>query len=382
MGAQHDIDTARGDNDLLEPEEYGRYPYSFGYKVGDYYTVMAYGDDDQFPAWNFSSPELAHCGGPCGIANQADNARGLRQTIPIIASFRTPVIRPVRNDVDGDGKTDLLYHDANGRQLIYWLMDGGSPRNTGVIGGVGAGYTVGATGDVNADRKVDLIWTSAARDLYLWAGNGTGFTSIRIGTYPAGWALIGAGDIDGDKRSDLLFHNSSTRQFSYRIMRGATTVRSALIGGVGRGYTIGATGDVNADGKLDLVWTSAARDLYLWAGNGSTFTSIRIGTYPAGWALIGAGDIDGDGRSDLLFHNPNTLQFSYRIMRGASVVRSALIGGLGMGEYVGTAGDLNGDGKHDLIWTTGYYLYQWQGDGYGFSSGWIGNYAEQWRVIR
>ena len=382
MGAQHDMETARGDNGSLEPEEYGRFPYSFGYKAGNYFTVMAYGDSGQILAWVFSSPESTYCGTPCGVANQADNARGLRQTIPIIATFRTPVIRPVRNDVDGDGKTDLMYHDANGRRLIYWLMDGSSLTGSGVIGGVGAGYTVGATGDVNADRKVDLIWTSAARDLYLWAGNGSGFTSIRIGTYPAGWTLVGAGDIDGDKRSDLLFHNPSTRQFSYRIMRGATTLRSALISGVGHGYTIGATGDVNADGKLDLVWTSAARDLYLWAGNGNTFTSIPIGTYPAGWALIGAGDIDGDGRSDLLFHNPNTLQFSYRIMRGASVVRSALIGGLGNGEYVGSAGDLNGDGKHDLIWTGGYYLYQWQGDGHGFSSGWIGYHSEEWRVVR
>jgi hypothetical protein len=242
---------------------------------------------------------------------------------------------------------------------------------------------VGATGDVNADSKVDLIWTSAARDLYLWAGNGGGFTSIRIGTYPAGWALVGAGDIDGDRRSDLLFHNAGSRQFSYRIMRGSSVLRSALISGVGGGYTIGATGDVNADGKLDLIWTSAARDLYLWAGNGTTFTSIRIGTYPAGWLLIGAGDIDGDRRSDLLFHNPHTNQFSYRIMRGASVVRSALIAGEGDGAYVATMGDLNGDGKLDLVWAgSGNYLILWQGDGYGFESGWIGWYPESWGVVR
>lgn len=387
MGAQHDIETARGENGVLEPEEYGRYSYSFGYKSSDVFTVMAYPDPGQFFGWLFSNPDANHCGPVCGIADQADNARGLRQTMPIIAAFRTPVIviRPVRNDVGGDGKTDLLFHNASLRQLLYYEVDGVASQS-GLYGGIGVGYTIGAAGDVNADRKVDLIWTSAARDLYLWAGTGAGFSSIRIGTYPSGWALIGAGDIDGDKRSDLLFHNPTLRQFSYRIMRGASVVRSALFGGVGGGYRVGATGDVNADGKLDLIWTSAARDLYLWAGNGNTFTSIRIGTYPSGWTLVGAGDIDDDGRSDLLFHNIGTGQFSYRIMRGASVVRAALLNDPGSGHRVGSTGDFNSDGKLDLMWIgASHDLILWKGDGYGFSSGWVGYhpYNEQpWVMIR
>jgi hypothetical protein len=379
MGAQHDIDTARGDNGSLEPEEYGRFSYSFGYKAGDLFTVMAYGDSGQFLAWTFSNPDATFCGGPCGVANQADNARGLRQTIPIISRFRT---REIRNDVDGDSKTDILFHDRPGGYLNYYLMDGSTINGLEGIGGLAAGYVVGATGDVNADRRVDLIWTSSARDLYLWAGIDNGFTSIRIGNYPAGWNLIGTGDIDGDHRSDLLFHNPDTRQFSYRIMRGASVARAALIGGVGRGYTVGATGDVNADGKLDLIWTSAARDLYLWAGNGRTFTSIRIGTYPAGWSLIGAGDIDGDRRSDLLFHNRDTHQLSYRIMRGASVVRSALFNGTGVGHRIVSIGDLDDDGKADLVWKgTTRELYRWAGDGAGFTTESIGYPPETWTIV-
>lgn len=385
MGAQHDIETARGENGTMEPEEYGRFPYSFGFKIGNSFTVMAYGDQGQSFAWMFSNPDGTHCGSPCGIANEADNARGLRQTIPIIATFRTPVIRPVRNDVGGDGRTDLLFHNASLRQMLYYVVDG-TVRSEGLFGGVGAGYSVGATGDVNADRKVDLVWTSAARDLYLWAGSGSGFTSIRIGDYPAGWALVGAGDIDGDRRSDLLFHNPAIRQFSYRILRGASVVRSALIGGVGSGYTVAATGDVNADGKLDLIWTSAARDLYLWAGNGNAFTSIRIGTYPAGWALVGAGDIDGDGRSDLIFHNAGTGQASYRIMRGTSVVRAASFSGPGSQYRIGSTGDFNGDGKLDLMWTgSSNDLILSMGDGYGFSSAWVGDHPyhpQPWVMIR
>jgi FG-GAP repeat. len=125
-----------------------------------------------------------------------------------------------------------------------------------------------------------------ALDLYVWLGNGTGFNSTKVGTYPSGWKVVGAADIDGDGKSDLLFHNAATRQFSYRIMNGVVTVRSALISGVGNGYSVATTGDFNGDGRADIVWTSAALDLYVWLGNGAGFVSARAGTYSNGWALI------------------------------------------------------------------------------------------------
>ena len=120
----------------------------------------------------------------------------------------------------------------------------------------------------------------------MWTGNGNTFTSVRFGTYPVGWAVVGAGDINGDGNSDLLFHSASTRQFSYRILSGASVVRTGLISGVGAGYRVGALGDFSGDGREDPVWTSNARDLYMWTGNGSTFNSVRFGTYPGGWVTI------------------------------------------------------------------------------------------------
>lgn len=155
------------------------------------------------------------------------------------------------------------------------------------ISGVGAGYTVGAIGDFNNDGKADLVWTSAARDLYMWISDGTNFVSTRLtNDYPAGWALSGAGDIDGDGRSDLLFRNPGTREFAYRIMNGTSLVRSKRFGGTSAGYRIATTGDLNGDDKLDIVWTNDARNLFLWTGNGTTFTGTAIGTYPSSWTVI------------------------------------------------------------------------------------------------
>ena len=97
MGAQHDRDAAKGDNGILDANEYGAFPYSFGYKAtattGNFYTVMAYGDKGQSIYRVFSDPRSTFCGGlACGITDQADNARTLTQTIPTVATFRSTVV--------------------------------------------------------------------------------------------------------------------------------------------------------------------------------------------------------------------------------------------------------------------------------------------------
>lgn len=383
MGQAHNRDNAR---------DGGAHTYSYGYREASptgFFTIMAYpSGDGQIEAPVFASPAVTFAGRPAGTATE-DNVRSMNQTMPIVATFRAatvPVPGAARNDVDVDGQSDLMFHNPVTRQFSYRVLNGTTVSRTYLVGGVGPGYSVVATGDFNGDGRVDLVWSHPAnRDLYMWQGNGTTFTSTRFGDYPAGWRVVGAVDVDRDGRSDLLFHNATTRQFSYRIMSGTRVVRSYLVGGVGPGYTVAATGDFNGDGFGDIVWTHPAnRDLYMWVGNGNTFTSTRFGTYPAGWVVSAAADVDGDGRSDLLFHNAATRQFSYRIMSGLNVRRSYLVGNLTAGYTIASVGDFNGDGLADVIWThpNNRDLYMWTGNGNTFTSTRFGTYPSGWGVIR
>ena len=382
MGQAHNLENA---------PRAGAHSYSYGYREASstgFFTIMAYpASDAQIEAPLFANPAVRFLGRPAGTAT-ADNVRSMNQTMPVISTFRAatvPLLGAARNDVNIDGRSDLLFHNPATRQFSYRVMNGPTVTRSYLVGGVGAGYTVVATGDFNGDGRVDLVWSHPnLRDLYMWQGNGTTFTSTRFGDYPAGWAVVGAVDVNNDGRADLLFHNPSTRQFSYRIMNGTRVVRSYLVGGVGQGYRVAATGDFNGDGFGDIVWTHPAnRDLYMWVGNGNTFTSIRSGTYPAGWLVAPAVDINGDGRSDLLFHNAATRQFSYRIMNGPSVTRSHLVG-VGAGYTIATVGDFNGDGFGDIIWTNpgNRDLYMWRGNGNTFSSTSTGTYPSGWGVLR
>ena len=91
MGATHDTETEEGD--------YGAYPYSRGYRrtlepEQGFGTIMAYLDGPQARLGYLSNPRISPCMGvPCGEVNQADNARGLGQSGPIIAAFY-----PARNE--------------------------------------------------------------------------------------------------------------------------------------------------------------------------------------------------------------------------------------------------------------------------------------------
>jgi hypothetical protein len=102
MGQQHDVVTARGtddsngDLDPLDPEEYGRHPYSFGYSTdglpSNIYTIMSVRRPGQTGYRVFSNPRIMSCGNaPCGIADVADNARSLAITMPSVAGFRSTV---------------------------------------------------------------------------------------------------------------------------------------------------------------------------------------------------------------------------------------------------------------------------------------------------
>lgn len=105
MGLAHDRETAKGSDGVLnDPDDYGAFSYSFGYKptgVGNnFYTIMAYGDSGQTSYLVYSNPNISVCGGkPCGVANSEDNARTLGQVLPAVAGFRAAVAATRFNDV-------------------------------------------------------------------------------------------------------------------------------------------------------------------------------------------------------------------------------------------------------------------------------------------
>lgn len=398
LGSTHDRETStyldetaggQCGNTTTPCLHYGRYPYSFGYKAGtgggNFHTIMAYGDQGQTEYAVFSNPRLAACAGlPCGIAYQADNARSLAQTAPVVAAFRRQVVPlHARHDINGDGRSDLLWLDPANRTLTTWLMDGPRPDDAFFFAAVGEGMELAAVGHFHGAGGADLAWRNGGQ-LQLWENNGAywleGYPDpLVVGPYPGGWSLVASGDVDADGRADLLWRDAAGARFSYWIMDGTTVVRS-WVASVGPAWRVATHGDFNADGRLDLVWTDDAT-LVLWTGNGRSFVASTIRSHPAGWELLGAADLDADGRSDLLWRDAARTRLACWFMDGGSLVRSRGFA-IGPGWSLAGYGDFNGDVRADLAWRNGGTTVLWTGTEGGFTANVLPETPPAWQAVR
>jgi hypothetical protein len=161
------------------------------------------------------------------------------------------------------------------------LMDGVNKTEARVYGWDGW-EVVSASSDFNGDGKSDLVIHNAAKG---WVQpilmDGVNKTEARVYGWD-GWKVVSAsGDFNGDGKSDLVLHKPVTGSVQIVLMDGVNWTESREYGW-GGWKVLEAQSDFNADGKSDLVlqkpstgsvqvvlmdgvnWT-AARD-YGWSG--------------------------------------------------------------------------------------------------------------------
>jgi hypothetical protein len=379
MGSAHD--RAHADPDANGNPTPGAYSYSYGYLGGGatgFSTIMAYGSDTQTPLNLFSNPNISKCENSlCGVADSstssADNVHSLNNTAALIAQFEGTKVSTAgshaRDDVNGDGKSDLLLEYGSNQRFGYWILNGQQLVRTWSTS-TSSAYRIVATGDFNGDGYLDIAWTSAARDVRLWFGNGSSFSMGHpVATLTSGWRVVGAADINGDGKSDLLLEYGNNERFGYWILDGQQRVRTWSVS-TSSAYRMVGTGDFNGDGHTDIAWASSSNGVRLWFGNGSAFSMGHpVGTYSSGWKVVGTGDVNTDGKTDLLLQYGNNERFGYWILNGQQLVRTWSVPTSSAYRFV-SAGDFNADGKLDIAWTTSRGDNRlWFGNGTSFSMG-------------
>ena len=404
MGSAHDRDNSKNAQGGLQ---YGRYPYSFGMKTtaanGNFYTIMAYGDDNQNFYRTFSNPLVVRCGPAsnlsCGVANQTDNARSLNQTIPVVANFRATVVplnptsAPIA-DFDGNGTSDILLRNpqASNGSLEVWRMNGSTRINLSSYS-QGTSWRVAAIADFNGDGLADVLWDSSkTRTVSMWLSTGGNrFSGATIGTYATGWSVVGAGDIDGDGRADiaLRLNESVNNNAKFWIMNGSSRLRE-LSYTQGASWTLAAIVDFNGDGKADILWNSVSRrqlSMWLSKASGDGYAGATVGgAYAPGWTFVGAADIDGNETSDIVMRNvqADDDNVSVWVMNGAVIDRRDFYR-QGLSWRIDSVADFNGDGKADILWNSSksMQLTMWlsKASGTGYTGANVGSYQPGWAVV-
>lgn len=287
-------------------------------------------------------------------------------------------------DVNRDGYADVLVGawgadpssrgDAGSAFLIYGsaaptavdlnaALGSRGVRIDGAAGGDLVGSDVEGAGDFNHDTYPDIV---------IGAIGGSAVTNVG-----AAFVIYGSASL-------------ANVDLSASLGSGGIRIDGTAVNGY-LGRAVDGAGDVNGDGKDDVVIGEYGADLSSRADTGSTYviygsaspTDVAVNSLGArgfridgamandlsGFHLAGAGDINGDGFADVLIGaeqadplSRSTAGESYVVYGSAAPVNVELatlgaqgirIAGAAVGDFSGTAvggaGDVNGDGRADLI---------------------------------
>lgn len=139
-------------------------------------------------------------------------------------------------------------------------------------------------------------------------------------SYPVGAnpQAVVTGDFNGDGQLDLAVANTNDSSVSVLLGKANGTFQPAQRFSAGTGHINGdapgpvslAVGDFNDDGKLDLVTINSSYDLSILLSNGDgTFqptTTFASGIMPAVYGAapsVAVGDLNGDGKLDLVVNS-------------------------------------------------------------------------------
>lgn len=362
MGLQHDRETAQGSDDtnndgnLLDPEEYGRFAYSFGHStgngLGNFYTVMSVRRSGQVGYLVFSNPNLTSCGGlPCGVADQADNAQALGHTMSVVARFRATAVPSgiVSHDFNGDGTSDVLWRNrVDGRNSIW--LSANSATTLAVSAVASQVWRIVGSGDFNGDDVSDLFWrnTQDGRNS-IWLSGNSATTQAVSAVASQAWQVAGIGDFNGDGISDVLWRNNNDGRNSIWLSANSATPQS-VSHVASQAWRVAGIGDFNGDGVSDVFWRNSTdgRNSIWLSANSATLQNVSA-VASQSWQVVATGDFNGDGAWDLLWRNAGDGRNSIWLSANSATLQS-ISAVVGAGWHVAATGDYNGDGASDLLW--------------------------------
>ncbi len=246
----------------------------------------------------------------------------------------------------------------------------------GAAAGEGMGYSVANAGDVNADGiddyiigaiHVEVSGMTDAGAAYVYSGADASLIYTFLGVVPDGnfgFSVAGAGDVNADGFDDVIIGApyvspvGSPNEGRAYVYSGATGLKLYRFDGRSAedrlGFSVAGAGDVNGDGRADLlvgsIWSaesglpqSGCVDLYSGL-NGSVIHHWDGGSPNDffGYSVAGAGDANGNPDSGRVY--------LYSGVTGAKLQRldgDAAYDWLGFA--VAAAGDVNQDGFDDFF---------------------------------
>lgn len=275
--------------------------------------------------------------------------------------------RDLESHIAGTSHSDFVARRAtDGR--IFTLRTGGFAGFNSTKTSTTFGSTVReqvVTPDITGDGKADLIFVRNDGSAGIRKGRGDGtfaavFKNLSTSTFSGVSKVTAVGNIGGTSANDLVGKNAKGYLVRYTGNGAGGFTRAGTTRSLSGFDKLAATGDVNKDGKRDLIGRKSGA-LYYFKGSGSgTFGSPnKLATQSPSWSSLaqisGYGDFTGDGRGDLIGRDSSNRGWIYPAS------------GSGFGKPLGPYADINrtlvgavnlvGNSLPDLVMKSGSTLY-------------------------
>lgn len=265
-----------------------------------------------------------------------------------------------RGDMDGSGTGDIIFHQPGGPVTAWYLNDLVEDPEI-VATGVAATWIFQGFGDLDGDCDDDMIWRSTltpskVRGWIMENGQVVSMLNIVTGLGQS-WKITAINDFDGNGTADLFMQQDGSNSMRLWFMDGVTITSAWTVASPGgfqcSQHTVISSGDVDGDGKADILWRSKANGtVSAFKMNGAVvaaWNTVQVNLTTT-WTNMGGGDLDGDGDLDLTFRSASNGNVLFMLLNPNFTVATTAQVSLASGfTFVGFP-DVNGDGAADLVW--------------------------------
>ena len=265
-------------------------------------------------------------------------------------------------DIDGDGKPDLVTgnENSNGMSVIRNTSSPGTfsfaaPTNFSTSPSSGLDVAVG---DIDGDGKLDVVATNANTGWFYIFRNTSTSGSISFATrldYGATGAHgVALGDLDGDGKADLIVtSNSGTCFWAFKnnSVPGSISITAVNTLVTASGPREAHLIDFDGDGKLDVAVDCYGPQFSVFR-NTSTLGNITFSgrqnytaDYPFGLAV---GDLTGDGKPDIVAGATSVATVFQNTSSPGTISFNTGVNFSASSYRTVTIADFSGDGKPDI----------------------------------
>ena len=263
-------------------------------------------------------------------------------------------------DIDGDGKLDMIVsNDRPDRKLVYKGDGKGGFKVTGTFGDPAWSTRYVTLADLNNDGFPDVIVANRnggakamPQPSFICMNNGKGEFPACTPLPTESATIIVAADFDGDGAVDLFVpHRDGGRGMIFWNDGKGTFSKFTPFGPAVSNTRAAAAGDVNGDGRPDIVVGGEEGGVTLYLNNGKRRFSepIPLSNSKQGTYSVVIADMNRDGKKDIVVGNveaPGSVFYNTGSLKSFHEVRW----NDGKGSVYGLAiGDLDGDGWPDIV---------------------------------